>query len=671
MPVDSTTVTLDGLYARRSQDQDASMFIEVPQAPWAGGGTYIGPPLQYQTIDKNNVLTTLANPQNWMVDRSMVNNSNDTIQNFSLNVNTELAKWQFSETLLYSLSTTHNFNFAPQMGAAAFFLPSGTPVFGGYQIQPGAAVPGFIFDPTFNYSDANAWGDDEATYAGLNSSSKVRSAQIDITRDFDDGPLESVKFGAKIMDQQLPSHGFSYYYNNQNARNAGVLTPFAAAVTPNAAAKNILSDYDGPGDRLKSLPFVDPLAWLKKFYSGNFDNLIASPYTVNQQPAGDSDVVETTQSIYALANFKFDNDILPIRGNAGLRYVTTTEKIYYDGYLLSDVVFDSSCTHGQACQITRPAISYINQQSSYSELLPSLNLIGDLRDDMQVRFSASKTITRPTLSQLPATVGVNVNNFTISQGNPNLRPYTSINYDLSYEWYFQPASVFSVAAYDKEMNNFVQSVFSHYNVNTVTSNAGTTPPVPAGTTEFTMNAPVNASTGSVHGVEADYKQVFDFLPSFWSGFGGELNFTYSEGQLDAFSAPASGTIPAITRPAQPFAGLTKLTYNASLFYEKYGISALIAFNHRDSYLAASPGLTPTALPVYANTSIFNYNEPRDEVDMQAAYNITDNFKVFGDVTNLFDAPYEQYSRIDGTDTKYPLSWTSNGRRISLGVTVRY
>lgn len=671
-PFSSTVVTLDGFYAGRSQKQTGSIFIEVPQAPWAGGGTYIGTPLQYQTIDQNNVLTTLANPQNWMIDRSEINKVYDTARNVSLNADSQVGNWEFSETALYSNAGTSVSNLTPQMGAAKFFSPTNTNVFGGYQFTPGAAVPGFIFDPTFNYSDPNAWGNDEITYAGAHSSNTVKSAQADVTYTFDNGPLESIKGGAKVIDQSLPTTVWSYYYNNQTAMAAGANTPFNTAITNNPVSHNILSAYSGPGQRLNNMFWINPALWMNQYFGGDYNKLIKSPYTNNQTTAPYSNVEEVSKSLYLMANFKFDNDILPIHGNVGVRYVSTASTISSNGFPLTSIIYDPTCPHGTTCQLVTPPIGLTNQHGSYDKFLPSLNLIGDLRDDMQVRLSFSKTLARPTLGNLPQSPNVNVNSLTITQGNPNLKPYTSTNYDFSYEWYFQPSSVFSLAIYDKQMSNFIQNITTNYMVTSQISNNGTTTPVPVpGGTNFTLTQPLNSRTAYVRGLEVDYKQVFDFLPDFLDGLGGELNATYSEGQTDAYSVAANGNIPAINVPAQPFVGLTKLTYNVTLFYEKYGFSGLITWNHRDKYTASSNGITPAALPVNANTTILNFTKARDEVDAQTAYNITDNLKVFAEVTNLLDTPFEQYAQINGISTQYPLSWTMNGRRVSLGVTFTY
>jgi hypothetical protein len=45
----------------------------------------------------------------------------------------------------------------------------------------------------------------------------------------------------------------------------------------------------------------------------------------------------------------------------------------------------------------------------------------------------------------------------VTTGNPYLEPYRARNYDLSFEWYFAPQALASVALFRKEVGTFTQS----------------------------------------------------------------------------------------------------------------------------------------------------------------------------------------------------------------------
>ena len=111
------------------------------------------------------------------------------------------------------------------------------------------------------------------------------------------------------------------------------------------------------------------------------------------------------------------------------------------------------------------AASSLQQDSSYSNLLPSLDFEVNATDDMVARLSFSKTIARPGFGDMflttsvggpgrPTYFGVNP---SASQGNPSLKPLESDNFDVSWEWYYKKDSYVSVGYYTKNVTNFVGS----------------------------------------------------------------------------------------------------------------------------------------------------------------------------------------------------------------------
>lgn len=660
-PFDSTTATLNALYSRRLENQEDSIFDQVPTGPW-GANVFVGTPGPGQNlnVDQNGVVTYSVWDANWMVNRSQTVNARDTSKNLDLKVSTEVGNWKFEERALYSDSRS-NFDvlFAQMSTGKAFGAAANAP--GGYQLFPNAPVLGYIVGPGFNPSNANdpAWASDAMTYSGVRSSQKNKALSADITRSFD-SPIESVKFGASVSSNNVPTQVKNYYYDAILAASKGAPTPFNTAITSSDSTTNILSGYHGPGMRPENMFWINPTLLLNEYFGGSVNNLITSPYSRSQAKNVDNTIHERNKSAYVMANFGFDTAV-PISGNVGVRYVNTATAINYIGFTLADVLVDPQCNHNQACSaVLFPPTANVVGRGGYHSFLPSLNLIADLSDDMILRFSTSKTMARPGYGYLPPSPSISPQTFGTSAGNASLRPFTSINYDLSYEWYFHPSSVLSIDLYDKQMHGFVQSIASYHTYNTVEG----------GTVQAQLTSPTNASNAYVRGVEADYKQVFDFLPSFWSGFGAEFNVTYSKGQQSAYHRPANGNLPGLDVPATPFPGLTKLTYNATLFYEKYGFSGLITLNHRDQYLNGL-GLEPGILTIGANAPYYIYTKSRNEVDMQASYQINKHFKVFVEAANLLNKPYVQFKQRGGSSVQYPQAWSLNGRSFMFGGTYTF
>ena len=641
-PFDSTVVTLDGMYVRKTTDNQQSTLTLVPSYPW-GTFTVNGPALPPLQTDANGVATRWNTPYTWIdANTTFMHNAGET-KNVSLNVDTKLSNWEFSGTAQVSTSPTsaRQLNGQVGLGPGLGQVPN---YMAGYQMN-GSAPPTVLLPPGFSSLPASAWGNDEVTPVLNSGGDQLKLLKGGITRTFDDGPIQDIKFGAKVYRRDLPTSQHVWYYNN-----VGSSTPFTTAFVPNPVG-NLLPDAGGIG--VNNLPFINYQLWMNQYFGGSFNNMVGSKNSTDYG-AATSDIIERGRSAYVMADFRFDNGSLPIYGNVGVRYQETSTQIFYNGFSLSDptIIFDPTCPENQdgtSCIRFRAPTSHTSQTGTNHSLLPSLNLAADLRDDMVLRFSASQTMSRPTLGYMNPAVSLNPYFFTISSGNPNLAPFKSTNYDLSYEWYFRPTSVLSVAVYDKEMSGFIQQVTEPYTFRN---------------TPFNYTTYVNGSDAYVRGFEVDYKQVFDFLPGFWSGFGMEFNFTYSKGQQSAFNVAASGDIPAISRPASPFLGLTPRTTNLALFYEKYGFSASLSANRRGQYLIGTD-----TVPAIGGAQLFSYINTRTIADFHAAYSVNDHLKVFADVTNLTDKPITGSVTLKGLE--YPGAWQYNGRRVDIGATYNF
>lgn len=94
--------------------------------------------------------------------------------------------------------------------------------------------------------------------------------------------------------------------------------------------------------------------------------------------------------------------------------------------------------------------------------------------------------------------------------------------------------------------------------------------------------------------------------------------------------------------------------NASVFYEKFGISARISYQWRSDYLDTVGGLG-----IGEGESRGAY----ESLDVSLRYQITENFAVFADLANLTD---EIYTALDRTDD-FAVEVEQIGSRYLFGV----
>ncbi|MDJ0921871.1 MAG: TonB-dependent receptor [Henriciella sp.] len=355
------------------------------------------------------------------------------------------------------------------------------------------------------------------------------------------------------------------------------------------------------------------------------------------------DFFNTTQDIWATyAMAKFDSENLsnawPVRarGNVGLRYVRTertTESVSVIEDPSGDIIEDLSTSF------------------DFEHVLPSANLILDLRDDLLFRVSYSETISRPNPNDFKSSREVELDFDTVGgvdvleevevdNGNPELEPFESDAIDISLEWYNREGSAITVAYFYKEVSGAIQERFSCptsiaglENIITGTLSLG-----PGGNPEedcfddagvqYTVVDTVN-SDGSfdLNGFEIGLLQNFDFLPAPWNGFGVQANYTYID---------AGETIDEDGELA-PVEEISEDTVNLIGYYETDRWGARLAYNYRSEYFTGvGRGTNDGDRTVDA----------RGQVDFSANLNVTDQLSLGFEAFNLTDEPVFEYDGVE-------------------------
>lgn len=251
-----------------------------------------------------------------------------------------------------------------------------------------------------------------------------------------------------------------------------------------------------------------------------------------------------------------------------------------------------------------------NYEDDYTTVLPSASLKYDVQPDMLVRAGVFKSLVRPNIEQLAPRFIVEQNDEGERSGefgNPDLEPYEAWNLDLSFEYYFAESAVAQAGYFYKDIDNFI--VNREFASDEAPYNG-----VYNGVSFDEAVIPLNGENATVSGFELAYNQVFD------NGFLVSLNYTYTDTEGDL----GDRTVPL---PAS-----SEVTYNAILGYEKNGFSTRIAMTYRDNYLDEVNG----------SAEEDRYVQDHTQVDVSAAYDVTENVNVFVKIANLTDEPYVAY-----------------------------
>jgi TonB-dependent receptor len=346
-------------------------------------------------------------------------------------------------------------------------------------------------------------------------------------------------------------------------------------------------------------------------------------------PFDDYTAEEDALAGYVQLRYGFEAGSVPIDGSIGVRAVRTE-------FTLNGVVEN---------QGVRSPLRISNE---YTDYLPNVSIRVGLTDKLQLRAAYTETRRRPDFGQLNPGLRLDPPPGSPQQvrrgsgGNPFLEPILSSNYDLSAEYYFSRTGFMALAAFRRDISNFIIDF-------------ETTQEIP-GVGPVDVRGPVNISEGRLQGIEAQFRTFFDFFggPTWLNGFGTELNVTYIDNKLDA--PPQFTDIGQVEIPE-----VSKWTYNAVGFYEQGPITARLAYNRRSSYRQTfdeGPGGILTG----------EFTGGVSRLDGSVSYTINENFTIAADVSNILGKPFRNFRDID--DIRFPRDVRYEERVYSIGIRAR-
>ena len=328
--------------------------------------------------------------------------------------------------------------------------------------------------------------------------------------------------------------------------------------------------------------------------------------SLNNSLAGDYDAKEKVLAGYALASVDPAKDWTVL---GGVRVENTQADYGANQLNLTDGSFTGSYKR-------------ITGSTDYTNVMPDLHVNWRPRKNLVVRFAWTNTIGRPSYSNLAPTrevddietaVGSGVYIGSISSGNPDLQPFKSMNFDLSVEYYLKNAGIVSLGAFRKDIDN---PVFGRsYTLTNVTVDGRLY-------SLLGISQPENAESGEVTGVELNYQQFFNFLPSPFDGIGVNLNYTLTD---------SSATILGRT-DSLPFFKQSDEIGNIALLYEKYGIEARVAMSFNSPYMTG----------VGTNADNDTYTNGRHPIDAKVSYRLNRRLKVFCEFNNVNEQPLKEF-----------------------------
>lgn len=293
---------------------------------------------------------------------------------------------------------------------------------------------------------------------------------------------------------------------------------------------------------------------------------------------------------------------------------------------------------GQLAATVNGGTVYTPQTYDYdkTDFFPSLNVKFEASDDLILRVAGQRGVSRPAYGAIRVGASINdtSNPGSISGGNPALKPEYTWGADASVEYYLPGNGLLSVAGFYRWVDNVFYSSAEFVTSDFYDSDG-------FDRTGYLLGGTYNGESGTLYGVEFNALKQFDFLPGFLDGLGFQGNVTLLDGDFDT-----------PTETGLAFQGMSDTIANASLFYEKYGLSARVSYQWRSDWADTLGGLG-------AGENRKGY----ENLDVSLRYALTDAFTLYADLANLTDEKYIAYA-----DTvTHPTEVEQIGARYMFGV----
>ena len=242
---------------------------------------------------------------------------------------------------------------------------------------------------------------------------------------------------------------------------------------------------------------------------------------------------------------------------------------------------------------------------SATDILPSLAVNVTLSGNQNLRFSASRTLSRPEYRELSPVPYFEQVGLLTTFGNPDLKRALVQNYDARWEWYPQSGEAFSIGLFAKRFDQPIEKIIV----------------LQAGAPALSF---VNTDGANNYGVELEARKNLSALSRALTPFTAFANATVMRSRISAGST-------VLTNQERPMVGQSPYVVNAGLTYQSTGgsFSATVLYNAlgRRVAEAGASGLPDT------------YEEARQVFDASVQANLFQQLTLKVDGKNLLNSRY--------------------------------
>ncbi|MBL8361477.1 MAG: TonB-dependent receptor [Rubrivivax sp.] len=583
----------------------------------------------------SNGIATSGTFDNWKgVINNHFNDYTDELKSLGWNLRTKVGAITLTGDLSHSENKRNLLRYETTLG-----LPGNTAVAGdtiSFSGFNGTNLTQVKYTGGLNYADPNiikltdvqGWAGGESVqdgyYATPTTKDKVQSARFGARADVDWGPIARIDGGLNYSDRTKDRTTIegALVLNGAVDAAGNVINRLAAATAPNS-----FTGYGGT----TGIPTVqwNPRGSLGPIYRLN---TWSDPDILGKNWG----VKEEVTTAFVKGDIDAQLGGVSLRGNVGVQFVNTKQSA-------TGVRVDRESCNGGAhtCTYTNLANSH-----SYTDTLPSLNLIADLGGGQLLRTGLGRVISRPQMEDMRAGVDYSYNSttqrWTGTAGNPKLEPFRADALDVSYEKYFGSKGYVSVAGFYKDLKTYILRSSRAFDFSSYLS-ASQAREHPVSSRDL-VTQPLNGTGGTIKGIELAVNIPLSLLTPALDGFGILLNHSDTDSSVELpVSGFATSNVGTVTIPLP---GLSRRVTNLRAYYEKGGLQVAVAARKRSPFLGTISDFQDN------NQLVFIKGETT--VDVQLAYEFKQGMlkglTVLAQGTNVTNAPYIELNPSNNSET---------------------
>lgn len=304
----------------------------------------------------------------------------------------------------------------------------------------------------------------------------------------------------------------------------------------------------------------------------------------------------------------------------------------------------------------------IEADNTYWNIFPNAQLIFRLTNFTNFRLAYSRSIGRPTFTQLSPYREFNFNSREIRYGNPGLKPLVSDNFDIMLEHYFSNVGQISVGLFYKRLDNFVFSRTSRIgeagfdDFDDLPNDEDPTRFIGWDRTTF-----LNGDQADVYGVEVSWQQNFDFLPGILGNFGIFSNYTYTFSEADIDRRNDAGEKVLVRLQDQ-----RPHVVNVGLDYNQGPFSGQLSYQWSEPFVSRYANERDWVPTIQLRERVYPdiFTDGASDLSLTLRYRVSSRFRVWMDGSNLLNHRSVDF-RYDRDF--YPTNMSLRGRELTAGL----